>query len=115
MSGLPRLQSADIKNKVVLLKVDHNVVKKGRILDTFRIDRTIGTIFNIVERGGRLVIMSHVGRPRNKKTGEITCDKDTSVEPIVEYLEKKLYSKIHIPQLSIDPHYGIRQIDNSFY
>ncbi|MGA1824470.1 MAG: phosphoglycerate kinase [bacterium] len=115
MAELPRLQSADIKNKVVLLKVDHNVVKKGRIFDTFRIDRTIGTIFNIVERGGRLVIMSHVGRPRNKKTGEITCDNDTSVEPIVEYLEKKLYSKIHIPQFSIDPQYGIQQIDNSFY
>jgi len=113
MQKLPVVQDADLKDKVVLLKVDHNVVKKGVISDTFRIDRTLGTIFNIVERGGRLVIMTHVGRPRNKKTGEICCDKNTSVEPIVSYLEKKLYSKIYIPQFAIDPKYGICQIDDS--
>ena len=88
---LPLLQNADVENKVVLLRVDHNVVKKGAIEDPFRIDQTIGTIFNIVERGGRPILMTHIGRPRDK-TGKIKVDKSTSVEPIAEYLERKLDS-----------------------
>ena len=43
----PRLrvmQQSDMKGKIVLLRVDHNVVKKGRIKDPYRIDATIGTL-----------------------------------------------------------------------
>ena len=69
--GLPLIQDADLSNKVVLVRVDHNVVKKGEIRDPYRIDATLGTLYNIVERGGRLILMTHVGRPRNKKTGRI--------------------------------------------
>jgi len=67
---LPSIQDADLAGKVVLVRVDHNVVKKGIIRDPYRIDRTIGTLYNIVERGGRIILMTHVGRPRDKKTGE---------------------------------------------
>ena len=88
--NLPLVQNADLEGKVVLVRVDHNVVKKGKIADPFRIESTIGTLFHIVERGGRLVLMSHVGRPRDKKTGNITVSDATSVAPIAEYLEKKL-------------------------
>ncbi len=110
---LPLLQNTNVDGKVVLLRVDHNVVKRGRIRDPYRIDQTIGTIFNIVERGGRPIIMTHVGRPRNKETGDIKIDESTSVKPIVEYLENKLHTKIYLPEFKIDGNKGISSIDTS--
>jgi len=111
--GLPLIQDADLNGKIVLVRFDHNVVKKGEIRDPFRIDRTIGTLFHIVERGGRPIMMTHVGRPRDKKTGAIVCRPEESVEPIVQYLEQKLHTKIHIPKFPIDHDNGIAGIDTS--
>jgi phosphoglycerate kinase len=110
---LPVIQDADLADKVVLVRVDHNVVKAGKIKEPDRIDRTFGTIFNIVERGGRPILMSHVGRPKDKKTGEITCDPGTSTEPIARYLEWKLNTHLNIPSFHIEPKRGILAIDTS--
>jgi phosphoglycerate kinase len=110
---LPLIQEADLNGKVVLVRFDHNVVKKGVIRDPYRIDRTLGTLYNIVERGGRPILMTHVGRPRDKKTGKITCSSDNSVEPIVKYLERKLYTNLYIPEFDIDPENGIAGIGDS--
>jgi phosphoglycerate kinase len=111
--GIPLIQDADLNGKIVLVRFDHNVVKKGEIRDPFRIDRTIGTLFHIVERGGRPIMMTHVGRPRDKKTGSILCRPEESVEPIVQYLEQKLHTKIHIPRFASDHEKGITGIDTS--
>lgn len=110
---LPLIQNADLNGKVVLVRFDHNVVKGGVIRDPYRIDRTLGTLYNIVERGGRPILMTHVGRPRDKKTGEIICKSGESVEPIVEYLEHKLHTKFYVPKFAIDPKSGIPGIDTS--
>src|SRR3989339_1101330 len=96
--ALPLIQDADLKGKVVLVRVDHNVVKKGIIHDPYRIDATIGTLYHINAKGGKIILMTHVGRPKDKKTGEITIDGKTSVEPIVEYLQKKLHIKLRVPE-----------------
>ena len=109
---LPLIQDADLKDKVVLVRVDHNVVKKGEIRDPYRIDATFGTIYNIVERGGRPILMTHVGRPRDKE-GRIKVDDETSVKPIVEYLERKLHTSFAVPEFPVDPERGIREIDTS--
>ena len=111
--ALPLIQDADLSGKVVLVRFDHNVVKGGEIRDPFRIDRTIGTLFHIVERGGRPIMMTHVGRPRDKKTGDISCRPEESVEPIVRYIEQKLHTKLFIPKFPIDPKQGISGIDTS--
>lgn len=110
---VPLIQDADLDGKVVLVRFDHNVVKKGEIRDPYRIDQTLGTLFHIVERGGRPIMMTHVGRPKDKKTGTITCRPDESVEPIVRYLEQKLHTKFHIPRFPVDPEQGITGIDTS--
>ncbi len=110
---LPLIQNADLNNKVVLVRFDHNVVKDGHIRDPYRIDRTLGTLFNIVERGGRPILMTHVGRPRDKKTGEIKCKAGESIEPIVEYLEHKLHTKFYAHTFPIYPKFGILSIDTS--
>ncbi len=110
---LPLVQNAPIEGKVVLVRFDHNVVKNGQIRDPYRIDRTLGTLYNIVERGGRPVLMTHIGRPKDKKTGEIRCREEESVRPIVEYLERKLHIKFHIPEFPVSPGLGINGIDTS--
>ena len=112
----PRLrimQDADMKGKIVLVRVDHNVVKKGNIKDPYRIEATIGTLYGIAEKGGRPILMTHVGRPRDKKTGEIRCDRDFSVEAIVKYLRNKLPIDIHSPNFSPEGTKGIVHMDES--
>ncbi len=110
MNHLKSLNSADVRGKIVLVRVDHNVVKKGLIHDPYRIDATISTLFNIVSRGGKLILMTHVGRPKNKKTGEILISKDSSVDPIVEYLLKKLHVKFVVPTIEAPDNFGIQCI-----
>ena len=110
---LPVIQDADLKDKIVLVRVDHNVVKKGIITDPYRIDATLGTLYNIVERGGRPILMTHIGRTRDKKTGKIKVEDNTSVQPVVEYLERKLHTKFSVPEFPVDPDAGIKQIDTS--
>jgi phosphoglycerate kinase len=111
--GLPLIQDADLNGKIVLVRFDHNVVKDGEIRDPFRIDRTIGTLFNIVERGARPIMMTHIGRPKDKKTGAIACRPEESVEPIVQYIEQKLHTRLHVPKFAVDGDKGITGIDTS--
>lgn len=112
---LPLLQDADLNGKVVLIRVDHNVVKNGVIKDPFRIDKTLETLYYTVDHGGRPILMTHVGRPRDKKTGMITCSPNESVEPIIKYLKKKLHTEFYVPECEIDPELGISGMGNSVY
>jgi len=109
--SLPLIQDLDLKNKIVLLRVDHNVVKKGVIKDPFRIEASLKTINFILENGGHPVIMSHIGRPRDKRTGIIEISENTSVKPIVNYLEIALNKKIEIPDIVQYNEYGITFIN----
>ena len=70
MQKLRLIQDTDIKDKLVLIRVDHNVVKKGKIKDPYRIDSTFGTLYEIAKKGGKPILMTHIGRPRDKKTGK---------------------------------------------
>jgi len=98
IKNIPLLQDLDLKDKVVLVRVDHNVVKKGVIHDPYRIDATIGTLYYIAAKGGKLILMSHVGRPKNKQTEEIEINDDTSVQPILNYLKEKLHIRFQTPE-----------------
>lgn len=102
--------NADLQGKVVLVRVDHNVVKKGKVKDAMRIDATIPTILHIYRKGGKPILMTHVGRPYDKKTGNITISEDESVKPIVDYLQHKLELKIEVPQLPTTEVNGITDL-----
>jgi len=106
MFDIPRIQDADLKGKLVLVRVDHNVAKEHMIKDPFRIDVTFGTLFNILSKGGKLILMSHVGRPRDKKTGKINMDSKFDVKPIVDYLSNKLFTKFIVPDFKEDKENG---------
>jgi len=55
----------DVKGKRVLMRVDFNVPLEGsRITDDRRIAQALPTIKSVIDRGGRLVLMSHLGRPK---------------------------------------------------
>lgn len=111
--NIPLIQDADLNGKIVLVRVDHNVVKKGIIHDPYRIDATIGTLYHINAKGGKIILMSHVGRPKDKKTGDIKISKDTSVEPIVEYLRNKLHINMKIPDFYPHENKGYIGIETS--
>lgn len=107
------LQDADLKGKIVLVRVDHNVVKKGIIHDPYRIDATLGTLFYIIAKGGKLILMTHVGRPKDKKTSEIKISYDSSVQPIVDYLQNKLHIKLGVPEFHFTGTKGYLGIETS--
>ncbi|ROL61999.1 phosphoglycerate kinase [Bacteroidetes/Chlorobi group bacterium ChocPot_Mid] len=111
--NIPLIQDADLKNKVVLVRVDHNVVKKGIIHDPYRIDATLGTLYYINAKGGKIILMTHVGRPKDKKTGNINISYDTSVEPIVNYLQNKLHITLKIPEFFPHGTFGYLGIETS--
>jgi len=111
---IPNLEHADLRDKIVLVRVDHNIgVVDGIVIDAFRIDATLPILFHIVSKGGKLILMTHVGRPKNKKTGEIITSADSSVKPIVDYLSHKLHIHFEVPEFEIDGKNGIKGIDTS--
>ena len=68
MSQFKNLDNAELQNKKVLLRADLNVpMKDGSITDTTRIDRVIPTVKEMVEKGAKVIIISHFGRPKGKK------------------------------------------------
>ncbi len=64
----------DPRNKVVLMRVDFNVPQddSGKITDDRRIEMALPSIESVLNRGGRLVLLSHLGRPKGKPQPEYT-------------------------------------------
>jgi len=61
------LNSFDLKNKRVLIRVDYNVpIEDGVVKDAYRIQCSIPTIKECLESGASVVLMSHLGRPKGK-------------------------------------------------
>ena len=68
--------AGDIKGKKVLMRVDFNVpLDTNRVITSDkRISASLPSIKYIIEKGGRLILMSHLGRPKGKKAPEFSLD-----------------------------------------
>jgi phosphoglycerate kinase len=65
LPALPTLDDLDVAGKRVLVRADLNVpLRDGSVADDFRIRAFLPTLERILERGGRAIIVSHLGRPK---------------------------------------------------
>ncbi|MEH0830987.1 phosphoglycerate kinase [Anaplasma bovis] len=77
IKALPGVQNCSAYRNKILLRVDFNVpVDGGCIQDTTRIRRVIPTVECLIEKGAKVIIISHLGRPKGK-------DMEFSFEPLV--------------------------------
>ena len=84
------LQDVELKGKKVIMRVDFNVpVKEGVIKDDTRIKGALPSIKYVIDNGGSLILMSHMGRPDEKG---ITSD--TTMKIVADYLSKMLGKEI---------------------
>ena len=71
MSTFRTLDDADVNGKRVLLRVDLNApMKDGKVSDATRIERMAPTINEIAGKGGKVVLLSHLGRPKGRDPKE---------------------------------------------
>jgi phosphoglycerate kinase len=70
------LDQADVKGERVLVRVDLNVpMESGRVTDATRLERAKPTIVEIADKGGKVILLSHFGRPKGR-------DPKTSLRPV---------------------------------
>jgi phosphoglycerate kinase len=84
MPAFKTLDQADVGNKRVLVRVDLNVpMEAGRVTDMTRIERVLPTIRELSDKGAKVILLSHFGRPKG-------VDKSQSLEPLVNVLAEAL-------------------------
>jgi len=80
------LRDVDLKGKRVVMRVDFNVpIKDGVIKDDTRVKGALASIKYVLDQGGSLVLMSHLGRPKGKG-----YEAEFSLKPVAEHLAKLL-------------------------
>ncbi len=80
------LRDVNLAGKRVVMRVDFNVpIKEGVIRDDTRIKGALPSINYVLEQGGSLVLMSHLGRPKGNG-----YEADYSLKPVAEYLAEML-------------------------
>jgi len=88
---LKDLTDYQLSGKRVMLRADLNVpLKNGIISNSERVDRSLPTIKHIIGEGGKIILLSHLGRPQ--ETGKI--QEEFSLKPVADYLEERLNMSI---------------------
>jgi len=92
------ISDIDVRDRRVLMRVDFNVpLEDGRITDDGRVVKALESIRSVVDRGGKLVLMSHLGRPKGEVKPEF------SLRPVAEHLGKLLDRPIAFAEDCIGP------------
>ena len=83
---MKNIQDFDLKDKTVVLRCDFNVpLKDGQIEDDSKIIKSLKTINYVLDNGGKLVLLSHLGRIKSEDD-----KKKNSLKPVSEYLTRAL-------------------------
>ena len=93
------VQDVDWKDKTAVVRVDFNVpLENGKVSDDTRIRESLPTIRYLMDHGARVVLMSHLGRPKGK------VNPDFSLAPVAEYLSGMLGKPVlFLPDLTAAP------------
>jgi phosphoglycerate kinase len=82
------MDSLDVSGKTVLVRLDLNVpMQAGRVLDDTRIRRIVPTLQALLARDAKIVVLSHLGRPKGK------FDASASLAPLVDALSEALWDR----------------------
>ena len=88
---LPGIDSLDVQGKRVLVRCDLNVpLREGVITDDLRIRSAVPTLKALLDRGARLAVCSHLGRPKGKVVDEL------SLKPVGERLAELLDTHVEV-------------------
>ncbi|WP_289036230.1 phosphoglycerate kinase [uncultured Roseibium sp.] len=80
---------SDIAGKRVLVRVDLNVpMDGGKVTDTTRIERVLPTIHELSEKGAKVILLAHFGRPKGQRVA------DMSLEPVAQPLADLLLAPV---------------------
>jgi phosphoglycerate kinase len=86
------LKDLDVENRRVFVRCDFNVpLRDGEVADDMRIRAAIPTLRELADRGARLIVASHVGRPDG------TFDPSCSLEPVGRVLAELLEMEVRLP------------------
>jgi phosphoglycerate kinase len=92
LAGITTIGNLPIENKRVFIRVDFNVPLDGeKITDDSRIREALPTIKHAMDRGARVILGSHLGRPKPGKTEGL------SLEPCGQRLAELLGIEVHVP------------------
>ena len=98
MTQFKTLDDADVTGKRVLLRVDLNVpIKDGEVGDRTRIERILPTIREIDDKGGRVILLAHFGRPKGQPNPEM------SLEPLAPVLSQMLGTPVGFADDCVGP------------
>jgi phosphoglycerate kinase len=92
LDGIRTVRELPVENSRVFIRVDFNVpMQKGVITDDSRIREALPTIKHVMDRGGRVVLASHLGRPKPGKTDGL------GMEPCGSRLAELLSCEVLVP------------------
>jgi phosphoglycerate kinase len=101
LTGLQFLDEMEVADKSVFLRADLNVpLRHGVISDDFRIRKALPTISHILENGGKLIIGSHLGRPKGQRVETLSMD------PVGAKLAELLGCEVVLPHELMDSSLG---------
>jgi phosphoglycerate kinase len=85
LSSIKTIDDLDVEGKRVLVRVDLNVpIENGDVADDTRIKRVLPTIAKLKQGGAKVILMSHLGRPKGERSPE------TSLRPVAKRVEELL-------------------------
>jgi len=83
-------EDLEVQNKTIILRLDLNVpLIEKKIQDKSRILTSLPFIKNLIEKKAKIVIVSHLGRPKGKKNNEL------SLSPVYKFLKEQLETNVY--------------------
>ena len=97
MATFRSLDDADVKAKRVLVRADLNVpMQDGKVSDSTRIEEIVPTIIELADKGARVILLSHFGRPKGR-------DPQYSLRPVVPEIARLLKRPVGFAEDCIGP------------